>query len=105
MTNAIKSKFVYKGGGIAFDGESLCSYDNELARNSVIFVVDNTSSSHTGNPKNNFLLLGEGLIDGINDSIDAAEWKFSINFSTAKTKRIWISIATLLIVYVNKKEI
>ena len=88
MTNAIKSKFVYKGGGIAFDGESLCSYGNDWARNFEIFRVDNTSSPHTDNPKNNFLSLGEGLIDGINDSIDAAERKFSINFSTAKTKFI-----------------
>ena len=33
----------------------------------VIFGVDNTSASHTDNRKNVFLVLGEGLTDGIND--------------------------------------
>ena len=33
-----------------------------------------------------FLLLGEGPIDDINDSISAAEKKFSIIFSKVKTK-------------------
>ena len=55
-------------------------------RNVTIFGVANSSSSHTDNCKNNFLVLGEGPTDDINDSIGAAEKKFSINFSKAKTK-------------------
>ena len=38
------------------------------------------------NRKYNFLVLGERPIDGINDNTGAAEKKFSINFSKAKTK-------------------
>ena len=38
------------------------------------------------NQKINFLVLGEGPTDGINDGAGAAENKFSINFSKTKTK-------------------
>ena len=46
-----------------------------FARYVVIYGVNKTSSSYTYNKKNNFLILGEGPTDGINDSIDAAEKK------------------------------
>ena len=36
--------------------------------------------------KNNFLVLGEGPIEGINDSDGAANQIFNIKFSKAKTK-------------------
>ena len=42
---------------------------------------DNSFSSHTDNGKNNFLVWVERLTQDVNDSIDAAERKFSINFS------------------------
>ena len=58
--NAIKGRFTYDGWGIVFDGESSWSFGKEFCRNFVIFGVDNTSSSHTGNGKYNFLVLGEG---------------------------------------------
>ena len=38
-----------------------------------IFRVDSTSSSHTDNWKNNFLVSSKGPTDGINDSTGAAE--------------------------------
>ena len=44
---------------MAFDGEGFWSFDNGSARNVVIFGVGNSSSSHTDNRKNNFLVLGE----------------------------------------------
>ena len=69
----MKSKFTYNGRGIAFDGEGSSSFDNDYVRNVVIFGVDNSSSFHTDNKKNNFLVLGEGQNQGINDSIGAAE--------------------------------
>ena len=62
------------------------SFGNGFARNVVIFGVGNTSSSYTDNQKNNFLVLGEGPAEGINESIGAAEKRFSTNFSKAKTK-------------------
>ena len=57
---------------------------NDIARN-VILSVDNSSSSLTDNPKNNFLVLSEGQTEGINGSVGTAEKKYSINFSKANT--------------------
>ena len=87
-----RQKYVYYNDwGIAFDGKDMWSlillfwFGNDFARNVVIFDVDNTSSSHTNNQKNNVLVLGEGPTKAINDSICAAE-KTTVNFSKAKTK-------------------
>ena len=52
--------------------EDLWSLGNDIAINVVIFGVCNSSSSHTSNQHNNFLVLGEGPTDGINDSSGAA---------------------------------
>ena len=52
----------------------------------MIFGVDNSSSSHSDNRKNNFLKLDEGPNYGINGSFGAPEKKFSINFIKANTK-------------------
>ena len=49
--------------------EGSWSSGNDSAGNVVICGVDNTSSSHSDIRKNNFLLFGERLTDGINDSI------------------------------------
>ena len=81
-----KENWVYSGYGIPFDGKSTWSFGNDYAKNVVIFGVDNSSSSDADNRKNNFLLLGEGPIYGINKSFGSPEKKFSINFSKAKTK-------------------
>ena len=73
--------------GIAFDGGGLWSFSNDFAGNVVIFYVDNNSSSHADNRKNNFLVLAEGPTYDINGNFGAAEKKkFSIDFSKAKTK-------------------
>ena len=42
------------------------SFGNDYTRNVIIFGVDNSSSSHADNLKNNFLILGEGDTFGIN---------------------------------------
>ena len=51
-----------------------------------IFGVDNSSSSHPDNRKNNFLILGKGPTYGINGSFRSPENKFNINFAKANTK-------------------
>ena len=45
------------------------SFVNGFARNVIIFGVDNTSSSHYDNRKNNFLVLGECPTCGINEMV------------------------------------
>ena len=84
--NADISKFIYNGRWTAFDGIGSWSFDNGTARNVVIFGADNSSSSHIDNPKNNFLVLGEGPIEGINGSVGPEEKKISINFTKANIK-------------------
>ena len=78
-----KEKHVYSGYGIIFDSTGSCSFNNDSARNFIIFGVDNSSSSYADNRKNNFLVLGDDPTFGINNS---PEKKFSIKFSKVKTK-------------------
>ena len=82
--NNDKNKYAYSGYGIAFDGLGPWSFSNDFARNALIFDIDNSSSSHTANLKNNFLVLVDTF--GINGSFGAPEKTFSINLSIAKTK-------------------
>ena len=87
VNNSDKEKYVYSGYRISFDGKGKWGFGNDYARNAIIFGVDNSSSSHTDNLKNNFLILGEGGDTfGINGSFGAPENKFSINFSKPNTK-------------------
>ena len=62
------SKFACIGQGIAFDGKGFWSFNNDNAGNAIIFAVDNSLSPHIDNPKNDFLILGEGPTGGINGS-------------------------------------
>ena len=55
-------------GWFEFDGIVGGSFSNGSARNLAIFSVCNSSSSHTNNPKNNFLVLSEGDTFGTNES-------------------------------------
>ena len=86
VKNGDKSKHVYSGYGIMFDSAGPRRFGTEIARTSVSFGSDNSSSSHTNNDKHNFLVLGEAPTDDINGSVVTAETKLKINFSKAKTK-------------------
>ena len=57
-----------------------------LRKNVVNFGDDNSLSSHGNNRKNNFLVLGEGLVYHINESFGSPEKNFTIIFSKANTK-------------------
>ena len=60
--------YVYSGQGIRFDSAGSWNCDNDTARNVKIFGIDNCSSSHADNCRNDFLILGEGPTFGINGS-------------------------------------
>ena len=61
--NTIKSKFIYNGPEITFDGAGSWRYGNDFAENVIVFSLNNSSSIHTDNRKNSFLVIGEGLTD------------------------------------------
>ena len=46
VKNSDKEKYVYIGYGITFDSTGSWSFDNAIARTSIIFGVDNRSSFH-----------------------------------------------------------
>ena len=75
VKNSDVGKYLYSGYGIVFDGKGEWNFDNDYARNVIIFGIDNTSSSHADNLKNNFLISGEGDTAGINESFGAPEKK------------------------------
>ena len=60
--------------------------DNGTTRNVIIFGVDNSSTSHSDNGKNIFLILCEGNTFGINGRFGSSEKKVSIYFSKANKK-------------------
>ena len=74
----------YGGYVITFDGESSVNFGTDCARNVVIFVVDNSTSSHAENCRNEFLVIVEGLTYGIDGSFCSPDKKFSINLSKAR---------------------
>ena len=81
-----KKKWVYGGYEITFDGAGSWDFGNDFARNVAIFGVNNSSSSHAYNPKNNFLLFGAGPTYCINGSFGSPEKKLSINVSKTRTR-------------------
>ena len=84
-TNIVKNgdneKYVYCGYGITY--ASSWSFDNDFARNVIIFGVDNSSSSHSDKCKNIFLILGVGPTCGINGSFRSPQKTFNIDLTKA----------------------
>ena len=72
VKNSNEEKWVYSCYGIAFNGANSSNFGNDDARN-VIFGVDDSSSSHTDNRKNNFLVWGNSPSYGINGSFGSTE--------------------------------
>ena len=60
VKNDDKEKYVYSGYGVTFDSAGLWGFDVDFATNAIIFGADNSSSSHSDNRKNNFLISGQG---------------------------------------------
>ena len=83
VKNIDKEKYIYSGYRITFDSAGSWNFGNGFAKNVVIFGVDNSSSSHADNRKNNFFVLDEGPTYG---RFGSPEKKFSINFTKANSK-------------------
>ena len=107
VKNGDKEKYMYSGYRITFNSTGSWSFDNDYARNAKIFGVDNTSSSHADNRKNNFLILGKHPDFGINGSFGLPDKKISINFTKTNTKLCLCSHYNVdnNYLFVNEKEI
>ena len=94
---------MYSGYGIAFGGKDSWSFNDEFARNVTIFGVDHSSSFHTDNLKNEFLILGERNTFSINGSFGAKEKNIYILILVKQKQRFANDDYTYL--FVNGKEI
>ena len=75
--------FIYSGWGIGFDRDGTFSHpEGGTARNVIIFGVDMSGSVHASNKTKDFLVLGRGLIQLIENTTIYAEKSYSPNFST-----------------------
>ena len=79
--NADIDKHKYSGYGIGFDRGAEFSFANGLGKNCIFFGADLSSSSHANNKKNNILVLGKDIVQGINGTTIYAEKLYSINFT------------------------
>ena len=87
--NADTSKCKYKGYGICFDEGGMFSMGNiNNGRNVLIFGVDESSVIHTNNTANNIYVMGDGIVQGINDTTLYAEKIYSQNFTQPSKKFI-----------------
>ena len=86
------SKHKYEGYGICFDEGGMFSMGNiNNGRNVLIFGVHENSVIHLNNKANNIFIMGDGIVQGINDTTLYAEKIYSQNF-TAVNKKFALSL-------------
>ena len=86
------SKHKYEGYGICFDeGGTFTKGNINNGRNVIIFGVHENSLTHATNKANNIYIMGDFLVQGINDTTLYAEKVYSQNF-TATEKKFLLSL-------------
>ena len=86
------SKHKYEGYGICFDEGGMFSMGNiNNGRNVLIFGVHKNSVIPSNNKANNIFIMGDGFVQGINDTTLYAEKIYSQNF-TAVNKKFVLSL-------------
>ena len=87
IKNANTSKYKYEGYGICFDEGGTFSIGNIAnGRNVLIFGVHENSLTHANNKANNIFVMGDGFVQGINDTTLYAEKIYSQNFTRPNKK-------------------
>ena len=83
------SKHKYEGYGICFDeGSTFSKGGINNGRNVLIFGVHENSLVHANNKANNIYVMGDFLVQGINDTTFYAEKLCSLNFTAANKKLV-----------------
>ena len=86
------SKHKYEGYGICFDeGGTFSKGGINNGRNVIIFGVDEDSLTHANNKANNIFVMGDFIVQGINDTTLYAEKIYSQNF-TAPDRKFVLSL-------------
>ena len=81
------SKYKYEGYGICFDeGGTFSKGGINNGRNVLIFGVHENSLVHANNKANNIYVMGDFIVQGINDTTLYAEKIYSKNFSAVDEK-------------------
>ena len=104
MKNSNKETYVYSGNRITFSSAGSWSFDNDFPRNVIIFGVDNSSSSHSDNHKNNCLILSEGPTYGINATFKSPEKSLVLILLKQTQNCVWVYIIMLKIVFCLSME-
>ena len=92
VRNADIGKYKYSGYGIGFDMKGTFSFPTGgFGKCCIIFGVVMSSSAHVDNKKKDILILGEGPVQGLDDTKLTAEKKYSINF-TEHNKKCCLSL-------------
>ena len=85
--NVDTSKYKYKGYGICFDEGGTFGIGNiRNGRNVLIFGVHECSLAHANNKANNIFIMGDGFVQGINDTTLYAKKIYSQNFTQPNKK-------------------
>ena len=75
-------KYEYLGYGIEFDSKgSFVFLDGDFSQNLPIFGVDMSSFVHANNNTKVILIFGQGLTQGLEDTMLYAKKKYSNNFT------------------------
>ena len=81
------SKHKYEGYGICFDEGGMFSMGNiNNGRNVLIFGVHENSVIHSDNKAKNIFIMGDGFVQGINDTTLHTEKIYSQNFTAVNKK-------------------
>ena len=90
--NADTSKYKYKGYGVCFDEGGAFSMGNiNNGRKILIFGVGESSLVHSNKKVNNIYVMGDGIVQGINDTTLYAEKTYRQNF-TQPSKKVVLSL-------------
>ena len=73
--------------GIGFDSRSLFSHASfDWGKNTIIFVVDNSSSVHIDNNDKAILVLGKGPTQELDDTTITTKAKYFVSFTRSRRK-------------------
>ena len=103
--NADTSKYKYEGYGICFDeGDTFNIGDITNGKNVLIVGVHESSLTHASNKANNIFVMGDGFVQGINDTTLYAEKVYSQNF-TQPNKKFVLSLHYSYLFINGKQEL